>query len=135
MSDENCLFCKIINGSIPCYKVYEDETALAFLDIHPCSVGHTVVIPKNHVGRAEEMSEDLWKNLAVALKKAAKRVADVVKADGLNIGLNDGPVAGQAVPHVHWHIIPRFDNDGGGSMHSIIRAQTPAVSDTARLFK
>lgn len=135
MLDENCLFCKIINGSIPCYKVYEDDNALAFLDIHPCSVGHTVVIPKNHVGRVEEISEETWKNLATALKQAAQRVKVVVKADALNIGLNDGPTAGQAVPHVHWHIIPRFDNDGGGSMHSIVRTQSPAVVDTARLFQ
>ena len=135
MSDSNCLFCQIVNGEIPCYRVYEDDHVLAFLDIHPCAVGHTIVIPKHHYANVGKLGEAEWGNLATALWRVSQRVETIVKADGSNIGLNNGPAAGQAVPHVHWHVIPRFTNDGGGSMHAIIRSSTPPVEETARLFQ
>ena len=132
----NCLFCKIIAGEIPCYKVYEDDYALAFLDIHPCSQGHTVVIPKKHITNIEKAELADWQNLSEALKKTADKVQSVVKPDGMNVGLNNNPVAGQAVPHLHWHIIPRYEGDGGGSMHSIVRnAGDLKVEDVAELFR
>ncbi|MFA6485859.1 MAG: HIT family protein [Candidatus Magasanikbacteria bacterium] len=132
----DCLFCKIIAGEIPCHKVFENESVLAFLDIHPCSKGHTVVIPKNHAKNIEEISSDDWQKLAVGLKIAVARVQEVLKPAGMNIGLNNNEVAGQAVPHIHYHIIPRYDGDGGGSMHSIVRAPVfPPVSDVAKLFE
>lgn len=134
MSD--CLFCKIVSGEIPCYKIYEDDVSLAFLDIHPCSKGHAVVIPKKHFVNVVDIDVDSWKDLAVGLKSAAMRVETVVKPDGMNIGLNNNPVAGQAVPHLHWHIIPRYYNDGGGSMHSIVRMSDAGdVASLANNFK
>lgn len=132
----NCLFCKIISGEIPCYKVYEDDYALAFLDIHPCSKGHTVVIPKKHVTNIEEVETTDWQNLSEALKKTVDKIQSIVKPDGMNVGLNNNPVAGQAVPHLHWHIIPRYEGDGGGSMHSIVRNTGDLkVEDVAKLFR
>ncbi len=131
MSD--CLFCKIVAGEIPCYKVYEDDCALAFLDIHPCSKGHTVVIPKKHFTNIEAMDIENWKYVAAAVKTAADRVNQVVKCEGMNVGLNNNPVAGQAVLHLHWHIIPRYYNDGGGNMHSIVR--TTDAGDVGALAK
>jgi len=131
----NCLFCKIAEGVIPCYKVYKDDYALAFLDIHPCSKGHTVVIPKKHITNIEEVEMADWQNLSAALKKAADKVWSIIKPDGMNIGLNNNSVAGQAVPHLHWHIIPRYEGDGGGSMHSIVRNPDDLrVEDIAKLF-
>src|SRR3989344_9310869 len=116
MSD--CLFCKIAAGAIPNFTVYQDDNVLAFLDIHPCSKGHTVVVPKTHFGTLSEMSAKDWGRVMGGLQKAIKRVDEVLAPGGLNIGINERPVAGQAVPHVHWHIIPRYEGDGGGSMHS-----------------
>ncbi len=121
MSD--CLFCKIVAGAIPNYTVYEDDNVLAFLDIHPCSQGHTVVIPKKHFREIGEMDADSWQKLAAGLQASVNTVQKVLQPDAMNIGINDRPVAGQAVAHAHWHIIPRWEGDGGGSMHSIIRSR------------
>ncbi|MSU75580.1 MAG: HIT family protein [Candidatus Magasanikbacteria bacterium] len=134
MSD--CLFCKIVAGEIPNYTVYQNDEVLAFLDIHPCSQGHTVVIPKRHFARLEEMDTDSWQQLSAGLKIATSKVQTALKPDGMNVGINNGEAAGQAVAHVHWHIIPRWQNDGGGSMHSIVRSKDSGdVAIVARLFR
>ncbi|MEL4306235.1 HIT family protein [Methanococcoides sp. LMO-2] len=122
-----CLFCNIIKGDIPSYKVYEDETAYAFLDINPCSKGHTVVVPKTHYENFTEMPAEEAAALFATVRMIARLVEDAVSADGSNIGLNNKPAAGQAVPHVHVHIIPRFEGDNGGSMHSIVHV--PGAGD------
>lgn len=130
----DCLFCKIAAGEIPNYTVYEDADVLAFLDIHPCSKGHAVVIPKKHFATVAEIDEAGWQKLNAGLLKSVKKVEEVIKPDGLNIGLNDRPTAGQAIAHLHWHIIPRFINDGGGSMHSIVLSEGINVKTVAELF-
>lgn len=117
----DCIFCKILNKEIPNLTVYEDENILAFLDIFPCAAGHTVVIPKKHFENLWHMNIETFQTLSAGLRAAAGRIQARLKPDGMNIGINDGPIAGQAVPHVHWHIIPRYKGDGGGSMHSIIK--------------
>lgn len=122
---EECVFCKITEGEIPAFKVYEDRNTLAFLDINPCSPGHTVVIPKKHFKLLTEMSELSVRDLWAAAWLVEKGVRDAMGADGVNVGVNDGEVAGQGVPHVHLHVIPRFRNDKGGSMHSIVRTEVP----------
>lgn len=116
--------------------MYEDEHTLAFLDIHPCSKGHTVVVPKKHFGALEELTHDEFGAMMSGLQNAMKRVQGVIQSDGLNIAINNGEAAGQAVPHVHWHILPRWNGDGGGSAHSIIRAKDVGdVAETAKLFQ
>lgn len=131
-----CLFCRIVVGEIPNYTVYQDDFVLAFLDIRPCSKGHTVVLPKKHFASVLEMSDEEWCGLMRGVKKAAERLQEVLRPDGMNIGINEKPAAGQAVPHVHWHILPRWENDGGGSMHSIIRrSEGGDVATVAALFK
>ncbi|PQV43119.1 HIT family protein [Methanohalophilus euhalobius] len=116
----DCLFCRIVNEEIPSHKVYEDEHAYAFLDIYPTSRGHTVVLPKEHITSFLEMSEEKTAELFASVNRIAKKVIAVTEAPGVNIGINNGLVAGQTVPHVHVHIIPRYENDGGGSMHTIV---------------
>jgi histidine triad (HIT) family protein len=131
----DCIFCKIVAGEIPCHKVYEDENVLAFLDIHPHAKGHTVVIPKKHVANIFEFSDSDRAVFSAGLSNTARRVNDVLKPDGMNIGINDRPAAGQVVPHVHWHIFPRHEGDGGGSVHSIIKsADAGDVVEIAKLF-
>ena len=134
MSD--CLFCKIINKEIPNYTVYEDDNALAFLDIHPCAKGHTVVVPKKHLADLSEMSAEDWRQMSAGLAAVMAKIYQVLKPDGINLGINNGKAAGQAVGHAHWHLIPRWQGDGGGSMHSIIRnADGVDVKEVAKLFQ
>lgn len=117
----DCLFCKIINKEIPNFTVYEDEGVLAFLDIFPHALGHTVVIPKKHFDNPLEMNEEEFKNFSIGLKKTLEKVQEVLKPAGFNVGWNQNEAGGQVVPHLHAHILPRFDGDGGGSIHSIIK--------------
>lgn len=115
----DCIFCKIINKEIPNYTVYEDDKVLAFLDIFPHAEGHTVVIPKVHAHDLTEVGDELIGSLFVAVKKVQEKLQSALKPDGFNVGWNHGEMGGQAVPHLHIHILPRYKNDGGGSMHSI----------------
>lgn len=133
---DTCLFCKILRKEIPNHTVYEDEFVLAFLDIFPCAKGHTVVIPKIHVEVFAEMNEDVTQKFFVGVKNAFSRIEKVLVPQGCNIGWNDGKAAGQAVPHLHVHILPRWENDGGGSMHSIIKNPGEMkIEEVAKLFK
>ncbi|MFP4403266.1 MAG: HIT family protein [Candidatus Woesearchaeota archaeon] len=107
----DCIFCKIVKGEIPCFKVYEDENTLAFLDISPANKGHVLVIPKKHYETVLEISEEEFCNLTKSLQKVSKKVFKNLNADGFNIVNNNKKVSGQIVPHIHFHIIPRFSDD------------------------
>lgn len=132
----DCIFCKIVKGEVPNYTVYEDDKTLAFLDIAPRSPGHTVVIPKEHAQRLSDLRDESARNLLSAVKKAVVKIEAVLKPDGYNIGWNDGRAAGQVVPHLHIHILPRWQSDGGGNMHSIINNPGDmSVEELAKLFK
>jgi histidine triad (HIT) family protein len=117
----DCLFCKIIKGEISAHKVYEDDNVLCFLDIYPHAKGHTVVIPKKHYENFLDMPDSEMGHFWQVVKKVTGLLKDKLKADGFNVGLNGGEMAGQAVPHLHVHIFPRFEGDGGGSFHSVIK--------------
>ena len=118
---DDCLFCKIIAGQIPDYRIYEDDYVVALLDLHPCSKGHTIVIPKKHIADLSGVLAEEMSAVSAGVLNVYKLVSQKIKPDAMNIGINNGKAAGQAVPHMHWHIIPRWENDGGGSMHSIVR--------------
>lgn len=131
----DCLFCKIVVGEIPNHTVYEDANVLAFLDIHPCSKGHTVVVPKKHFADLTAMAVGDWQDVSAGLAAVFSKVQKVLNPDGINLGINNGKAAGQAVGHVHWHLIPRWNGDGGGSMHSIVRKGDGVdVKEMAELF-
>lgn len=105
-----CIFCKIIQGEIPAYKVYEDEKNIAFLDIFPRAKGHTLVIPKKHYETFDSMSPEDSLAFTQALTKVTVLLKNKLKSDGYNLFSNNGTVAGQEVPHAHFHIFPRFAN-------------------------
>ncbi len=109
---EDCIFCKIVNGEIPCNKVYENDKVLAFLDINPVNKGHALVIPKEHYKDLLVMPDNILAEVAKVGKRVAKAVMKATGAAGFNLGQNNGKTAGQAVMHFHLHIIPRFENDG-----------------------
>ncbi|MGG1573136.1 HIT family protein [Fictibacillus sp. NRS-1165] len=114
---ENCIFCKIIKGEIPSYKVYEDENVLAFLDISQVTKGHTLVIPKNHYKDIFALPSEEAAKLFSAVPAIASAVKEAFDPIGLNVLNNNGEPAGQSVFHYHVHIIPRYGRgDGFGAV-------------------
>ena len=107
-----CVFCKIAKGEIPADKIYEDNNFFAFLDINPNNPGHTLIIPKNHYENIYNLPDEILCDIGPIIKKIASAVKQSVNADGINIIMNNDNAAGQIVPHAHFHIIPRFANDG-----------------------
>ena len=110
-SDEHCIFCKIIRGEIPCSKIFENDRVLAFLDIGPAARGHALVVVKAHAATLSDVPETSGNALLSALQKVGRAVMEECGATGFNCVQNNFPSAGQVVPHVHWHVIPRFDED------------------------
>ena len=130
----NCIFCKIINNEIPSYKIYEDESTLAFLDISQATKGHTLVVCKEHYETLLEVPEETLCHMICVAKKLAKEITDKTGAKGINILNNNYPVAGQSVPHFHIHIIPRYDeNDGFNPVFK--ENENPDLQSTFNLFK
>lgn len=113
----DCLFCKIIKGEIPATKVYEDDTTLAFMDIHPVNPGHTLVIPKTHVRNIFEAQEEILTQVMRTVKKVAHGIQNGLEVSDLNIVMNNGAHAGQTVFHAHIHLIPRHEGDGHTPWH------------------
>jgi len=107
----DCIFCKIIQGEIASYKVYEDDKVLAFLDIQPVNPGHILVVPKEHYENLISTPDELAGRLIIVAKEIAKAMQAALAAPGVNFGINNGTAAGQVVAHTHIHIIPRFKND------------------------
>ncbi len=133
---EKCIFCKIGSGKIPAHKVYEDKDFLAFLDIHPHALGHTVIIPKIHAQNIFDLDETKTKKFIIAVKRTMQLLQEKLNPEGFNVGWNQNQVAGQAILHYHIHIFPRYSGDGGGSMHSIIKNPgDKSVEEVAKLFK
>jgi histidine triad (HIT) family protein len=111
------LFTKIVNGEVPSDTVYEDETTYAFLDANPLAPGHTLVIPKEPYERLNEMPPEEAAEVFSVLGKIADAVEAAVDAPATTIALNNGEAAGQEVPHVHWHIIPQFEDGNARPIH------------------
>jgi histidine triad (HIT) family protein len=106
------IFSKIIRGEIPCHKVYEDDAVLAFLDVSPLSAGHTLVVPKEAVATLDRLSDEASAAIGRVLPRIARAVLAATGATAFNVLQNNGASAHQAVMHVHFHIIPKFENEG-----------------------
>ena len=109
--DPHCIFCKIVQGQIPSARVLETDQAIAFLDIHPVNPGHTLLVPKAHHAYLGDVPDDLAAHAASLLPRLCRAIRAATGADGLNVIVNNGRSAGQTIDHVHWHIIPRFQDD------------------------
>jgi len=119
----DCIFCKIVKHEVSAIKILEDELNIAFLDIKPRSPGHTLVIPKKHYEKLEDMPEKEVEKLMGFIHKLIKIIPNVVGAQGFNLGINNGRVAGQEVMHVHFNIIPRFPNDNGLPIQGLVQIE------------
>jgi len=114
-----CIFCKIINNELPSYKVYEDDKTLAFLDIKPTSLGHILVVSKIHYANLEEIAEEDLSALILTVKKLGAKLKNKLGVSGYNIIVNNDPVSGQEIPHIHFHLIPRSKEDSFSSWPKI----------------
>ncbi|HHO6589338.1 TPA: HIT family protein [Staphylococcus aureus] len=108
------IFGKILTGEIPSFKVYEDDYVYAFLDISQVTKGHTLLIPKKASANIFETDEETMKHIGAALPKVANAIKRAFNPDGLNIIQNNGEFANQSVFHIHFHLIPRYENDIDG---------------------
>ena len=107
--DRDNIFAKILRGEMPAAKVYEDEAALAFLDLFPQSKGHTLVLPKNPARNLFDVDPETLQALILRVQKVARGVRAVLQPDGLTVMQFNGQVAGQSVFHLHFHIVPRWE--------------------------
>ena len=108
----DCIFCKIVAGQIPSIKVYEDGDVLAFMDIGPLVKGHVLVIPKAHHDPLADTPADVLAKVVAVVRRVVRAQRDGLGADGANVHQANGSVAGQVVPHLHFHVVPRFKHDG-----------------------
>lgn len=115
----SCIFCRIVSGQIPAEIVAREPDAVAFLDVHPLADGHVMVVSRAHVARVEDLDEAAAAALFRCVARLAGPVRQAMSAAGTTIGINDGEVTGQTIPHVHVHIVPRWLDDGAGSIHTI----------------
>ena len=123
----DCLFCKIASKEIPSAVIYEDDHVLAFLDVHPLAPGHTLVVPKRHADNLIDLLPEEVEPLFQAVKNVTALLEKTLSPRGFTIGINHGRFSGQMVDHLHVHVIPRFEGDGGGSLHSVVQ-NTPKES-------
>lgn len=109
--DENCIFCKLANGDIPTYSLYENDEFNVIFDAGPVTLGHALILPKCHAANIFEIDEELLGRAHILAKKIGTVLTEVFHADGLNILQNNHEAAGQSVFHFHIHVIPRYEND------------------------
>jgi histidine triad (HIT) family protein len=111
VAHEDCIFCQVIAGDIPSEKVYEDDHAIAVMDINPWTRGHIVVFPRKHAENVFEIEDDELQRVILAVKRVAGMVRDGLDPDGVNLLQSNGRAAWQTIFHLHFHVIPRYDGD------------------------
>lgn len=122
----DCIFCKIIQGEIPAKIIKETEKSLAFLDAFPLTKGHTLVIPKMHYEKIQDMSTEDNSDLFEIVHKVSAKVDKITNAT--LIAIHNGKQSGQEIPHLHVHLIPRSPEDSAGPVHSMFK-ETPKLSN------
>lgn len=125
----DCVFCAIVAEELPSHTVHETEDALAVLDANPLAEGHTLVVPKDHHQRLMDVPAETATGFYETLHEVVPAVEAAVDAPATTVAINNGTEAGQEVPHVHAHVVPRFDGDSGGPIHALFRDR-PSVSES-----
>lgn len=125
-----CLFCRVASGELGTRFIAETPEAVAFLDLHPRSPGHTLVIPRVHAASLPELPEDQVAGLFTLARSVATMLGEKLGTQGMSIGINQGAEAEQEVAHLHVHLMPRFAGDGGSAVQSLVNLKpTPAQQD------
>jgi histidine triad (HIT) family protein len=123
MKDKDCIFCKIVSGVVYARILKQNERAIAFLDAFPLSPGHTLVIPKSHYSKIQDLSrEDLMDTFEI-VRRIVSAVEIASDSTASIIAIHNGRDAGQEIPHMHVHIVPRKKGDGAGAIHSMFKAK------------
>lgn len=131
-----CIFCSIVEGSIPAQMILKTDGAVAFLDADPRAPGHALIVPQKHIETIDMLSNEDVEKVFLAVRETVKLLARALMSDGFTIGINHGKASGQAVEHMHVHVIPRWKNDGGGSIHAVVEnKQSMSVEDVAKKIK
>ena len=112
LDDSDCVFCSIVRGEADSATIFEDDSTLAFLNLRQSNEGHVLVVPKRHFEQIYDLEEEIASALAKTVRKVARAVRRVYEPEGLSIWQSNGAAAFQEVPHVHWHLLPRYTNDG-----------------------
>lgn len=133
MTDENCIFCKIIAGEIPSTAVYEDDDFRAILDVNPAARGHVIILPKKHAANIFELEDEEAAKIFPVAKKIATALKKTYQCDGVNVLQNNGEAAGQTVFHLHVHVIPRYYDDDVNIMWK--PGETPDLEAVAEEIK
>ena len=127
--ENDCVFCRIVRGELDAATVYEDDTTLAFLNLRQSNEGHVLVVPKSHFEQIFDLDEDTASSLAISVCKVARAVRRVYAPEGLSIWQSNDVAAFQEVPHIHWHILPRYSDDG------LLVVYPRDIADRARIVK
>ena len=137
MRDENCIFCKILNGDIPSRTIFEDEDFQVIMDVEPATKGHCLILPKNHYANLFEMPDEVAAKVLPIAKKVAAHLKETLQGDGINLVQNNGEAAGQTVHHFHMHVIPRYEGGNAKDVtwsHSAFRAEElDAIRDQIKM--
>ncbi len=133
---KECIFCKIVSGEIPSTKLYEDESVLAFLDIMPAAKGHALVVTKKHYHTLLDVPHEELKHLMEAVQKVAAAIMGSIEgAEGFNVIQSNKEAAGQVIPHVHFHIIPRKKGDNLNFSWEQGKAEKEELQKYAKIVK
>lgn len=132
MANEDCIFCQVLRGEIPGERVYEDDHAIAVMDINPWTRGHAVVFPRRHAANLFEIEDEELEHVAVATKRVATKMRETLDCDGVNLLQSNGAAAWQTIFHLHVHVIPRYEGD---PLQLPTRPQPAAPEELAEVAK
>ena len=130
-TDKDCIFCKIVAGEIPCFKLYEDDDTLSFMDINPANEGHALVVSKEHWRNVHEIPDSLISAVSVTAKKIAGAVEAQLFPDGINLVQCNGPGAAQSIDHFHMHVLPRKSGDDLKLNWGLVAGDMEQIKDQA----
>ena len=133
--DESCIFCKIVRKQAPASIIYEDETILAFLDIRPLTMGHTLVIPKAHYADILDIPEETLTQVHLVTKKVTLPIREATQADGISIIQQNGKAAGQDIFHLHVHVVPRFEGQKLPRFGELREVERSKLNEMAKRIK
>ncbi|MBO7374942.1 MAG: HIT family protein [Lachnospiraceae bacterium] len=127
---DDCIFCKLANGVIPTNSIYEDDDFNVILDMGPATKGHALILPKEHYANLYEIPEETAGKVMILAKRLAIKMTERLGADGFNLVQNNNECAGQTVFHFHFHLIPRYENDG---QHILWNPTKPSAEELAEV--
>lgn len=131
-----CLFCRMVSGELAHEIVYEDDVCIGTMDINPRSAGHCFVIPKRHASHMGEVPDADMGALFTGVRNTAALIKKALNPDGLTIGINEGKAGGQEIDHLHIHIMPRWDKDGGRGVQSVVsNAPKESIAEIAEKIR